>query len=284
MTNILAYKTTLFSRQTLSKFVSAFVRSFGTLAIALGVLDIMFPNTFGLKYHGLEAFTVISLVWAVISIFPRFEISRRLSVPDTMIKIKVGDLFNEDADLIIGMNDTFDTEKGNIIKAKSIQGQFLATVYNDDTPRLNTDLTAALNSISGTRDSQKSQGKKTRYTIGTVATLTAGIKKYYCSAYSFMGNDLKAQSDIKKLSASLDMLWEEIRLKGQRGKVAMAVLGSDLARIGTASHSNLIKLIVSSFLLASRENPISEQLTIVIYPSNLEKVNMLELNDFLQNF
>ena len=39
-----------------------------------------------------------------------------------------------------------------------------------------------------------------RYPIGTVATLTAGTKKYYCSAYSFMGNDLKAQSDIKKLS------------------------------------------------------------------------------------
>ncbi|MBI2325866.1 hypothetical protein HYU91_00565 [Candidatus Collierbacteria bacterium] len=284
MTSILAYKTTLLSRQTLIKFVTAFVQSFGTLAIALGVLDILFPNTLGLKYHGLVTFTTASLVWAVISIHPRFEISRRLLVPDTIIKIKVGDLFKEDADLIIGMNDTFDTEKGNIIKAKSIQGQFLATVYNDDTSRLNTDLTTALNGISGTRDSQKSQGKKTRYPIGTVATLTAGTKKYYCSAYSYMGNDLKAQSDIKKLSTSLDMLWGEIRLKGQRGKVAMAVLGSDLARIGTASHSNLIKLIVSSFLLASRESPISEQLTIVVYPSNLEKVNMLELNDFLQNF
>lgn len=284
MTNILAYKTTLFSRQTLSKFVSSFVQSFGALAIALGVLDILFPNTFGLKYSGLEVFTMVSLVWAVISIFPRFEISRRLSVPDAVIKIKVGDLFKEEADLIIGMSDTFDTEKGNIIKTKSIQGQFLATVYNDDTPRLNTDLTAALKGRSGTRDSQKSQGKKTRYPIGTVATLTAGTKKYYCSAYSFMGNDLKAQSDIKKLSTSLDMLWEEIRLKGQRGKVALAVLGSDLGRISTASHSNLIKLIVSSFLLASREGLISEQLTVVIYPSNLEKVNMLELNDFLQNF
>lgn len=284
MKNMLAYKTTLFSRQTLIKFASSFVQSFGTLAILLGVLDILFTNTFGLKYPGLGLFTAVSLVWAVINIFPRFEISRRLSIPDTVIKIKVGDLFNEDSDLIIGMNDTFDTEKGNIIKANSIQGQFLARVYNDDTSRLNTDLTTALHSISGTDDSQKSQGKKTRYPIGTVATLSAGTKKYYCSAYSFMGNDFKAQSDIKKLSVSLDILWEEIRLKGQRGKVAMAVLGSDLARIGTASHSNLIKLIVSSFLLASRENPISEQLTIVIYPSNLEKVNMLELNDFLQNF
>ncbi len=284
MKNLLAYKVTFFSRQTIRKFVSAFVQSFGTLAILLGVLDILFPNTFGLKYSGLEVFSVVSLLWGIIYILPRFEISRRISVPDTVIKVKVGDLFNEDSDLIIGMNDTFDTEKGNVIKTKSIQGQFLTTVYNDDTPRLNKDLTAALTDISGIKDGNKPQGKKIRYPIGTVATLNVGTKKYYCSAYSFMGNDLKAQSDIKKLSTSLDMLWEEIRQKGQRGKVAMAVLGSDLARIGTASHSNLIKLIVSSFLLASRESPISEQLTIVIYPSNLEKVNMLELNDFLQNF
>src|SRR5436309_2970001 len=65
-------------------------------------------------------------------------------------------------------------------------------------------------------------------------------------AYCRMGNNLKAQSDLQKLSASLEMLWEEIRVKGQRETIAMAVLGSDLARIGNASHSDLIKLIVSS--------------------------------------
>lgn len=282
--NISTYKTTLFSRHALIKFLSGFIQAFGTLAILLGVLDTLFPHTFGLKYPGLQFLTVTSFIWAIIQIFPRLEISRRLSVPDTVIKIKVGDLFEEDSNLVIGMSDTFDTEKGDIIKSDSIQGQFLTAFYNDDTSRLNTDLTAALHNISGKKDIKKSKGKNIRYPVGTVATLNIGTKKYFCSAYSFMGNDLKAQSNIKILSTSLDMLWEEIRLKGQRERVSMAVLGSDLARIGTASHSNLIKLITSSFLLASRESPISEQLTIIIYPSNLGKINMLELNDFLQYF
>src|SRR5258708_35418192 len=123
-----------------------------------------------------------------------------------------------------------------------------------------------------------------RYPIGTVATLSVSTKKYFCSAYSFMANDLKAQSDIPMLTTSLDTLWEEIRLKGQREKVAMAVLGSDLARIGNASHSNLIKLIVSLFILASRESPITQELVTVIHHSNLEKVNMVDLNEFLKNF
>lgn len=283
--NIVAYKTTLVSRQTLKKFFSAFLQAFGALAIFLGVFDIFFPNTFGLRFQGLEILSAISFIWSIISVFPKFEISRQLMVPETAITIKVGDLFKEDANLVIGMSDTFDTEKGNIIKPKSVQGQFLTNIYSDNKTQLDSALSGALQGIHTTRDSNKSQGKKMRYEIGTVATLVVGSKKYFCSAYSYMGNDLKAQSNIQRLSKSLEMLWQEIRLKGQRDAIAMAVLGSDLARIGnTASHSNLIKLIVSSFILASRENPISEKLIIVVHPSNLKKVNMLELNDFLQNF
>lgn len=98
-----------------------------------------------------------------------------------------------------------------------------------------------------------------------------------------MSKDLKAQSDVTKLTISLNRLWEEVRIKGH-DNVSMAVLGSDLARIGPASHSNLIKLIVASFILASRESIITKDLTILIKDTNLGKINMLDLNEFLQNF
>jgi hypothetical protein len=172
----------------------------------------------------------------------------------------------------------------DIIKANSIQGQFLTHVYNDDRAQLDSDLENALQGVHWTPAPKKSQGKNRRYPIGTVATLTRGTKKYFCLAYSCMGNNLKAKSDRKKLAASLEVLWEEVRLKGQREKVAMAVLGSDLARIGIASHATYIKLIASSFIFASREETITQELVIVIHPSNLELVNLLELDDFLQDF
>ena len=282
--SLAAYKRTIYSRQTLNKLVASFFQAFGLIALVLGVLDILYPNTFNFGTKGIAAFSGVSLLWALVTIIPRRKISRQLTVPDTTITIKVGDLFREDAHLVIGMNDVFDTEKGHIIKPTSIQGQFLTKIYNDDRARLDRDIEDALQGVSGTQDNQKTQGKNKRYPIGTVATLTVGTKKYFCLAYSRMGSDLKAQSDIKKLTTSLDMLWEEIRVKGQREKVAMAVLGSDLARIGTASHSNLIKLIVSLFILASRDKPITQELVIVIHESSLEKVNMVELNEFLQNF
>jgi hypothetical protein len=278
------YKSILISKETFGRFISAFFQSFGILALFLGVFDIFLPNAFSLGYEGIVIVSLISLIWSVASIWPRQEIRHCLSLPDTCVTIKVGDLFEEDANLVIGMNDVFDTEKGDIIKVNSIQGQFLQHIYHDDRLRLDQEIESALQlkGISGQEDVQKTQGKNIRYPIGTVVTLESGTKKYFCSAYSHMGADLKAQSDIKMLSLSLEMLWEEIRLRGQRERVAMGVLGSDLARISNASHSNLIKLIILSFILASRVQPITQELVILVYPANTKKVNMLEINDFLQ--
>lgn len=278
------YKTTIFSKKAFLKFKDAFVQSFGVLAMGLGMFDVLFPNTFGLKYYGLFFLSTTSLIWAIIKTLPKHRISREFLSPDTKIVVKVGDLFKEKTNLVIGMNDTFDTEKGKIIKPKSIQGQFLTKIYADDREKLDSDLSFALKKCHSERDAKKTQGKNLRYSIGTAITLSVGNKKYFCSAYSFMDNKLKAQSNISSLTESLDKLWKEIRATGAYEKVSMAVLGSDLARIGNASHSNLIKLIISSFILASREEKITNQLTIVIHENNLRKVNMFDVEDFLQNF
>lgn len=283
--NFAPYKRTLFSWKTLKKLAAAFLQAFGAIALFLGVIATIFPKAPNYGFGEFAVFLGISLLWGCIAIIPGKEISRQLTVPDTKITIKVGDLFQQDAYLVIGMNDVFDTEKGDIIKATSIQGQFLTKVYNDDRQRLDKDINDALQGISSQPDPQKTRGKNNRYPIGTVITLTVGTKKYFCSAYSRMGNDLRAQSDVSKLSTSLEKLWEEIRVKGQGERVAMAVIGSDLARVGnTVSHSNLVKLIVSLFIIASREKWITHELAIIIHPSQLKKVNLVDLNEFLQNF
>jgi len=271
--------------QTFRKLISSFFQCFGVLALFLGVFDVFFPNLLHLGYKGVGITSLVSLVWSARSIWPRREIRRHLSVPDTCVTVKVGDLFQQETNLVVGMNDAFDTEKGDIIKPSSIQGQFLTKVYHDDQPRLDAEIQAALQGIPGKPDRRKTRGKNIRYPIGTVATLTVRQRKYFCSAYSYMGIDLKTQSDMKKLTLSLDKLWEEIRVKGQGEKVAIAVIGSDLARLGnTVSHSDLIKHIISSFIFTSREKWIIQELIIVIHPSKFQKVNMAELADFLQSF
>lgn len=123
--NLLAYKTTIFSWKTLKKLVSSFLQAVGTLAILLGILDIFFPTDFALGFQGLFSIGILSLIWGIVKIFPRFKISRYLPEPDTTVIIKVGDLFEENANLVIGMNDVFDTEKETLSNKILYRGSFL---------------------------------------------------------------------------------------------------------------------------------------------------------------
>lgn len=277
-------KKSIFSIQALRRFRSLFFQAFGFIALILGVVDIISPGMLAHSIIAIVGMCLASLVWAVIFLVPKKEMSRRLSVPDVKITVRVGDLLQQDANLVIGVSDTFDTEKGDIIKPSSLQGQFSARVYQDNISQLDQDIHNALQGVPATLDSHKTKGKNQRYPIGTVATLSVGTKKYFCSAYTHMGNNLSVESDIKRLSISLEKLWDEIRIKGHYDKVAMAVVGADLGKIVNASHADLIKLIILSFVLASREKLVAPELIIVLRPSNVEKVNMLELHDYLRSF
>jgi hypothetical protein len=283
--NLRAYKQSFFSRKTLEVFGIAFFSILGFLALILGILDIFYPDTLNLGNNGLITIVLISMLGAVLKTWPKLLVSRVFSVPNVEIVIKEGDLFEASGNIVIGMSDTFDTEKGKIIKPSTVQGQFLTRTYNDDLNRLDSDLDSALATFEFTVDNDKNKGKQNRYPIGTTAILEAESKRYFCIAYSVMNNDFHAQSSIKMLSSCLDSLWSSVRTNGQNEGVSMAIIGSDTARVShIASHTDLIKLIVLSFILTSREKIVTPSLTLYIHSKDREKINMLEIQGFLQSF
>jgi len=283
--NLKAYRKSIFSRKAMEVFGISFFSILGVLALILGILDIFYPDAFSFGNSGLITIAVFSIIGAIFKAWPRFSISRSFSVPNIEIIIKEGDLFDASGNIVIGMSDTFDTEKGEIIKPSTVQGQFLTKIYNDDRSRLDTDLTTALSSSEFAVDKDKKKGKQNRYQIGTTAVLNIEAKRYFCIAYSVMNNDFHAQSSINLLSHSLDSLWNSIRIKGQNEGISMAIIGSDTARVGhLASHADLIKLIVTSFVLTSREKMIAPSLTLYIHSKDRWKINILEIRNFLKSF
>src|SRR5438034_53405 len=66
--SLAGYKRTVFSWKTLKQLVSSFFQVFGVIALILGVLDILFPNTFNFGYRGIVVFSCVSLLLAIIYI------------------------------------------------------------------------------------------------------------------------------------------------------------------------------------------------------------------------
>ncbi|MFJ8363059.1 macro domain-containing protein [Streptomyces sp. NPDC093984] len=232
--------------------------------------------------------TALSCFWAVVRSLPRDSVSRRFNHPNFSVAVKVGDLFAERSDLIIGFTDVFDTsiEGGDIISPGSVQGQLLEKVFHGDVSSLDAALATSLRDspVEGSESAvDKPRGKRDRYRIGTVAVIPHGGSRYYCVAYSRMSNDLIAQSSVDYLWRSLSNVWSTIASHGHLDPVAIPIFGSDLARVGNLGRESLLKMIILSFVAASRVTLVSRRLTVVIYPSDADEVNLHEVQAFLSS-
>ena len=96
-----------------------------------------------------------------------------------------------------------------------------------------------------------------------------------------MGDDLVARATANDIWNSLDRLWDAIDARAHREPVSIAVVGSQLAKVDSLDRGSLIRLIVLSFVARSRAKPVTRKLTVVVHPSDVDHVDMLELAAFL---
>lgn len=274
---------TFFSKRMWKKFMASFFISLGVISGIIQIVTFSFTDLPSYGWTGLFFTTGLSALTALILSWPKKSFSESFSNPDVRIGIKVGNIFDQEGHLVIGFSDTFDTEIGDIISSTSMQGQFLMSIYENNRMRLDNDLDDLLKNEESSEDSTKTRGKNKRYKIGTVVALKGENRKYFCCAYSRMGSDLKATSDINNLWFSLQNLWTKIRLEGEQKTIVIPVIGTSLARVSGISYKLPINLILLSFIINSRVEPISKELILIIQEKDKEKINMLEVRDFLKS-
>ncbi|GAA0407994.1 hypothetical protein Acor_80870 [Acrocarpospora corrugata] len=208
--------------------------------------------------------------------------------PAMSLVVTSGDLFaHDDAHLVVGFTDTFDTAAdGIVISTRSVQAQLLSHLYGNNRVRLQRQLRSALRDVTpiGTEAAAaKPRGKRTRYPIGTVAMLRSEGRCVFAVAYSRMGNNLIARSSLDDLRLSLDKLWDAVYFYGQQAPLAMPLVGSGLARIQGARPRDLLVLIIESFVARSRTQFFCPELRIIVPPTALEKIGMLDVATFVRD-
>lgn len=274
----------LFKTIGLKQLATSFSSYFGWFWLCLEPASFFIPEKLHFGLYGYLNLVLISLVFAVIQNSPRLSVSCSLSSPNVTIEIKIGDIFEEKGNLVIGFNDVFDTELGEVISKSSIQGQFLKRVYENKQDELDVDIETVLQEHISDRslDPDKNRGKAWRYPIGTTITLVYNQRLYFLTAYGYMKNDLTVESNSESISKSLDKLWQEVRRKSNGVNVAIPIIGSELARSGL-SRMQLSKLIITSFVLESKKRFITRKLTLMIYPKDLDSVDFYELQLFIKS-
>lgn len=183
-----------------------------------------------------------------------------------------GDLFEQEADLVVGFSDTFDTATDGslVISPSSLQGQLVERIYQGDVEALDADLDralAAVNVESLESRSAKQHGKLVRYPVGTVAVLERDRRRVFAVAFSRMDNTLTAQSTEAFLHLSLGNLWVAVRRRETDRTVAMPVLGAGLSRL-ELERETLVNMTLASFREHARRASVCRELRIVVHPSD----------------
>jgi DNA-binding SARP family transcriptional activator len=202
--------------------------------------------------------------------------------PATLVVVS-GDIFAEqDAHLVIGFTDTFDTDTDEdvVISSSSLQAQAMRVMFGGDRALLDRQLRAALRDArrgAGETRLTKKRGKLIRYAVGTVATLNHAHRRVFAVAYSRMGNDLIARATLDDITMSLDRLWDAIYQYGHLRPVAIPLIGNGLARVDRTSPGELLKLIGESFIARTYAGRICPELRIVVRPADLAHVDLQEV-------
>jgi len=215
----------------------------------------------------------------------------RHRIPGLPVDVVVvrGDLFDQqDANLVVGFADTFDTSTDHdvVISRESLQGQLVARLFDGRRRLLDEQLRLGLRTVTpvdteSVRD--KPRGRRTRYPIGTTVAVPDGNRRVFATAYSRLGNDLVARSSPEDLRRSMDSLWTAVALHGLFKPVAVPLIGSGLARVVELDRAALAALIIDAFVRACGSLPaVSPELRIVIRPEELARTDLSAVEKHLR--
>ncbi|MEU2285453.1 macro domain-containing protein [Streptomyces sp. NPDC013178] len=200
-----------------------------------------------------------------------------------------GDLFDqEDANLVVGFSDTFDTstDQDVVISRESVQGQLVDRLFEGRHRLLDDHLRRGLKEFTPLATESvraKPRGRRTRYPIGTAVALPVGKRRVFALAYSRLGNDLRARSQPADLRLSLERLWPSVARHGLFKPVAIPLIGSGLARVVELDHTQLLSMIVDTFTRSLGDDPaVSPELRVVLRAEELERTDLTAVEAFLR--
>jgi hypothetical protein len=214
------------------------------------------------------------------------------------VVVRTGDLFDQDdANLVIGFGDTFDTETKNdaIISRGSTQGQLIDRLYAGDRKRLDADLESGLRRTEPTTVESrqaKPRGKRRRYPVGTVVPLPLDGRKVFAVAHCRQDLDLMTSTTAAELRSALEQVWRTARQHGLLKPVAIPLIGAGLARatetyrrgsedVKALNREQLLIMIIDTFLESCQDSRCAPELRIIVRPSQVERIQMQEVARFV---
>lgn len=208
----------------------------------------------------------------------------KLTINNSSVTIKVGDIFEEPGLKVIAFNEYFDTEVDNkIISETTLNGIYIKDII-DDVQDLNLlieqDEHLNSNEIKEGYNENRKNGKKKKYKLGSIFQ----HDDYLLTAFAKFDNDNRAYLNMSQYINFLLNFWNELDIVYNGRSTAIPLLGSGITRFKEfhmITDQEILELLIWSFKISKIKFTYPHSVSIIIHESRKDKVDFYKLKKLL---
>lgn len=255
------------------------VLSIISLIISFILIFVDVPDQYKKTVGGIFIVFLLSIyiyLWAEANLLNKV----RLKINNSIVEIKIGDIFQENDLKVIAFNEYFDTLVDNkIISDKTLNGVFINRYIDnvqefDKLIKSDPHLSDNMLEVNVTR----TRGKKEKFKLGTIFQ----YNDFLLTAFSKFDNDDRAFLGMNDYINFLLNFWNEIDIIYAGCSVSIPLLGSGITRFkeyNMISEQELLELLIWSFKVSRIKFTYPSQVSIIIHESKKEKINLFKLKE-----
>lgn len=204
----------------------------------------------------------------------------KLTINQSTVIIKTGDIFEEEDLKVIAFNEYFDTQVDDkIISEKTLNGIYLKKQVKD-LNELDQLIFNDINLKDKTIESNDDRlyGKKIKYKLGTIFQ----HNDFLLTAFTKFDKNNRAYLGMNDFINFLLNFWNEIDIIYAGRSISIPLLGSGITRFkeyNTISEQELLELLIWSFKISRIKFTYPSKVSIIIHESKKDKINFYKLRE-----
>lgn len=202
-----------------------------------------------------------------------------LTIEESTVVIKTGDIFKQEGLKVIAFNEYFDTQVDErIIAQASLNGKFIREYCNCSVSELDAYIENYRFDADEIKEinAERPEGKKQKFEIGTICV----YHDYILTALSKFNRHNEAYLTMPEYLGFLINFWDKVNRVYAQKSVSVPIFGSGLTRIKghkIIDEQDLLKIMLWTFRISEMRFKHPAKLTIMIHEGKIDKVNLLEL-------
>lgn len=222
---------------------------------------------------------VLGTIFVYMWVKANLQKTARLKFNNSILEVKVGDIFKESGLRVIPFNEFFDTlVDESVISSNTLNGKFLKYFANPaDIDDVVTNDPRLVKRIIE-KDIVRSAGKSTKYEIGTLCP----FGEYLLLAFSKFDEDHRAHLSMREYITCLLNFWNQVDIIYSGRSVAIPLMGSGITRLdnyNAITEQELLEIIIWSFKVSRVKFTYPSKVSIIIHESIIDKINFYKLEE-----